>query len=1322
MEFTDIVQWNCEGAQPKKVELETIVFKRKPICFCVGETKLKYEADFKLSGYQTFLTNLLVPPDGNAHGGVAVFVKNGVSAIRIDLNTNLQAVAVSVKFHKRIAICSLYLPPGQVITKQEMEGLIGQLPRPFLLLGDFNARSKLWYDSDYCQRGKMIEKLIEEGDFFFLDRNSNTHFSRRHKTYSHIDLSLCSIDLIDDFLWEVDEDYHNSDHTPIYLKSNNPRHVGGPARWIIKKANWPRFQEKSEMTTDAIHEDPDIDTTSIFLENVIANAAAEAIPASKGTGDRKSPPWWNNACKNAIKKRKAAWKKFTRDSTDNNYNNFSRLRAEAQRVLRSSKATSWTDLINSINPDTESGEVWRKINLLQGKMRSQLVSTLQINKEKVLIVEGFYDIKDIVRIARTFGKIMEVQDAEIPTGGTRLSIRFDSVDASNAAMRQLNGGQYSSMNIMAMLLGDMNDPIIYDDPEDLANCLGRRFEFVSSGLNCEDEFNRKRPQRECPVNFSTSSRFGYNEPITRKEMDTALDSRKDTSPGPDGIHYSMLKNLPESGKLFLLEFLNKIFDRGKLPKNWKRAYVIPILKVGNDPTSPDSYRPIALTSCICKLLERILNKRLMWVLIKNDLIDKSQTGFQILKGTLDNLAAMEKEIHDAFARKQFLIAVFFDLEKAYDTCWRHLILKELHRLGLRGKLPMLIMDFLQDRKFQVRIGENLSREFNQEMGVPQGSVLSCTLFLIAINTVMRIITGNVEVSLYVDDMKVSVASPRLASATRRMQTCLRQLDLWTADTGFRFSLSKTEVVVFHRQRGLAEDPMPELFLNEVKLKVVKEKKFLGLIFDSKLNWVPHIKLLKVRGIKALNLLKIIIKNNRRTTSQILMNIYRAVVRSKLDYGSQIYGTASGNALRMLNSVHHQGLRLCTGAFRTSPVDSLYVESGEPSLSDRRKSLQLQYYIRSKRQFPDRTIVQLDDDSVDNFYQARPSKPRSLGIIVRQNVLEMELEIPPLSMFSASDVPPWRHPEFEVCMALSEMNKSETNPEEYLQCFRAHKHVTDVEMYTDGSKDVNGVGAGFGSFDSMRGGTFFKRKLNSLSSVFTAELYAIKSALLLARVHQNRSVVIYSDSRSALQAVQKMESTNNLVQEIYLLIKSLAGQQTIVSFCWIPSHVGIEGNELADKAAKDAIQGAIVNRNETSDADVIAYIKHKLRLEWEDRWNRIEDNKKLRAIQPTLKRCILKLTRRDHVKITRLRIGHTRLTHGSRLTTGGLPECVECTWDEEDPQLLTVKHILMECGNYALQRVPFFDPAVVPMDKLLSDQEYVESVIGFLKSAEIYSKI
>ena len=93
-----------------------------------------------------------------------------------------------------------------------------------------------------------------------------------------------------------------------------------------------------------------------------------------------------------------------------------------------------------------------------------------------------------------------------------------------------------------------------------------------------------------------------------------------------------------------------------------------------------------------------------------------------------------------------------------------------------------------------------------------------------------------------------------------------------------------------------------------------------------------------------------------------------------------------------------------------------------------------------------------------------------------------------------------------------------------------------------------------------------------------------------------------------------------------------------------------------------------------------------------------------------------------MKITRLRIGHTRLTHGYHLIGGDQPECIECSWDEDDPQYLTVEHILMECGNYALDRLNFFDPVDISLTQLLTEQQYVEKVIGFLKQAELYNHI
>ena len=135
-------------------------------------------------------------------------------------------------------------------------------------------------------------------------------------------------------------------------------------------------------------------------------------------------------------------------------------------------------------------------------------------------------------------------------------------------------------------------------------------------------------------------------------------------------------------------------------------------KPGKDPAEPNNYRPIALTSCLCKTLERIINKRLTWFLESNDHISWFQSGFRSDHSTTDNLVRLETFIRDAFIKKEHVVAVFFDLEKAYDTTWRYGIYKDIDKLGLRGRLPTFIENFLADRAMQIRVGSSLSKERN----------------------------------------------------------------------------------------------------------------------------------------------------------------------------------------------------------------------------------------------------------------------------------------------------------------------------------------------------------------------------------------------------------------------------------------------------------------------------------------------------------------------------------------------------------------------------------------------------------------------------------
>ncbi|GFN91218.1 RNA-directed DNA polymerase from mobile element jockey [Plakobranchus ocellatus] len=116
--------------------------------------------------------------------------------------------------------------------------------------------------------------------------------------------------------------------------------------------------------------------------------------------------------------------------------------------------------------------------------------------------------------------------------------------------------------------------------------------------------------------------------------------------------------------------------KGRHPPSWREASVVPIPKPGKDPSDPSNYRPIALTSCLCKTLEQMVNDRLVHVLESRNLLSNVQCGFRKDHSTLDHLVRLETFIKKAFARKKQVLAVFFDLEKAYDTTWRQRIYTE----------------------------------------------------------------------------------------------------------------------------------------------------------------------------------------------------------------------------------------------------------------------------------------------------------------------------------------------------------------------------------------------------------------------------------------------------------------------------------------------------------------------------------------------------------------------------------------------------------------------------------------------------------------------
>ena len=208
---------------------------------------------------------------------------------------------------------------------------------------------------------------------------------------------------------------------------------------------------------------------------------------------------------------------------------------------------------------------------------------------------------------------------------------------------------------------------------------------------------------------------------------------------------------------------------GTFPETWRQSIIVPIPKSGKDTSNPQNYRHIALTSCLCKTLERMINSRLTWNVETNGHITNMKTGFWKRRGTIDHLIRLETFIREAFMRKQHLTAVFFDLEKAYDITWKYGIIRDLYDLGLRGRLPMFIKKVLFERTFRVRVGSTFSNSQHQEEGIPQGGILSVTLFSIKINHTVKCLTPSIDCALYVDDFVICYRATHMNVVERQLQ-------------------------------------------------------------------------------------------------------------------------------------------------------------------------------------------------------------------------------------------------------------------------------------------------------------------------------------------------------------------------------------------------------------------------------------------------------------------------------------------------------------------------------------------------------------------------
>ena len=195
--------------------------------------------------------------------------------------------------------------------------------------------------------------------------------------------------------------------------------------------------------------------------------------------------------------------------------------------------------------------------------------------------------------------------------------------------------------------------------------------------------------------------------------------------------------------------------------------------------------------------------------------------------------------------------ISLDIEKAYDMTWRTRILQILLRHKITGNMFCFVQNFLNQRTISIRANGVTSKQVTIDNGVPQGSILSVTLFLLAINDILNNISLPVKGFLFSDDLIFFCKGNNTLTTEALLQDTINKIQSWASKTGFKFSQNKSQCIYFSRRSNNSYNP--NIYLNQKRIKVVNHIKLLGLIFDQKLSWRLQTETLKEDCLRRLNI-------------------------------------------------------------------------------------------------------------------------------------------------------------------------------------------------------------------------------------------------------------------------------------------------------------------------------------------------------------------------------------------------------------------------------------------------------------------------------------
>jgi ribonuclease HI len=655
---------------------------------------------------------------------------------------------------------------------------------------------------------------------------------------------------------------------------------------------------------------------------------------------------------------------------------------------------------------------------------------------------------------------------------------------------------------------------------------------------------------------------------------------KGKTPGPDLITQEIIVQAYKAIPSIFYIVYSLLLNTGYHPKIWKQATGF-ILKKSNKPdySLPKAYRVISLLNCLGKVSERIFARRLSYLAETTILLHPSQIGGRLKKSAIDAALLLHTEVELNKSKKLVTSTLFLDIKGAFDHVSKNRLLQILKNLGLPKSLILWVKSFLSDRKLRLAFDNSIELFHLINTGIPQGSPISPILFLIYIRDLFK--STSVTHLSYLDDISLTASSKSLKQNIVILERVVKDIISLGKENAIIFDIAKTELIHFKKSRLKPILTLPDGLIIKPKETV----KWLGIHFDQNTQYKEHINIRASQAKQAFFRLYRLSNINRGLSAFALRQLYQACVTSVADYGSIIWWNKTKAKIKPLQAIQNQAIRLILGAFKTSPIIPMEVESALPPpdirlnhsirrYAFRLRLLSLNHPIRAK--YTEITNPEL-------YYISDSSESTSISISPKFQLDTIIKSISSLVDFSSLEpIIPYYFPPWNKRVPYSIEINSESKEEvakTHLNYLNSIQVSLVKSIYTDASSlgDGNGIGIGLVVYDHTVPYTpitpTYKENWNIGNDkiVYNGELEGVVRAIEYASSVAERGVHfdIYCDNQAAIYRLKTPSDNPGQSSQIKAIeaSKAILAKGASITIKWVPGHTDIRGNEEADKLAK-----------------------------------------------------------------------------------------------------------------------------------------------------------